>query len=276
MQLFVALLIVTLAGTEVFARAESGDQTVRSADESRHGQVQFVSSSVDSFHVIFGYNRMLDHHIRPVVSGELVPLHRPYTRAVVIARGFRDKEVVIPRNPDRQAVVTFSLQEIDPGKIAESRYPMIHWDANLFLVAEPGTRFELDAAPLRGGNASTIQRMEYLNENTLLLRMWPGTYGITAHYADGSSWSEEVRVDFDALYDDVRKHRRRTNTLSVLRYAFGGLMAGTYLYNVIDGGRAPDTGFREYRGVNPFLDMDQCTGAPTIGIRYSPNREVSR
>ena len=153
---------------------------MRSADESRHGQVQFVSSSVDSFHVIFGYDRMLDHHIRPVVSGELVPLHRPYTRAVVIARGFRDKEVVIPRSQDRRAVVTFSLQEIDQGKIAESRYPMIHWDANLFLVAEPGTRFELDAAPLRGGNASTIQRMEYLNENTLLLRMWPGTYGITA------------------------------------------------------------------------------------------------
>ena len=322
------------------------------ADRSRYGQVQFVTASIDSFHVIFGYESMLDYHLLPVSSGDAVPLDRPYTRAVIIARGFRDKEVVIPRSPDRQAVVPFTLEEADPQKVAETRYPMIHWDANLFLVAEPGTRFELDAAPERGGDASTIHRKEYWNDNTLLLRLWPGTYGITAHYANGDSRSDEVRVafdrlsyrpmyqspvqadvlrarwipgaaqslkqepfkataiqalmvaglagsavswtgyyiertrfndsydtyraapsfsDFDALYGDVRKHRRRTNTFSALRYAFGAIFAGTYVYNVLDGGRAPDTGFREYRGVNPFLDMDVYTGAPTVGIRYSRN-----
>ncbi len=322
------------------------------ADQSSHGQVQFVSASIDSFHVIFGYDNMLDYHLVPVSSGEVVPLDRPYTRAVIIARGFRDKEVAIPRGPDRQAVVPFTLEETSPEKVAETRYPMIHWDANLFLVAEPGTRFELDKAPLQSGDESTKQRMEYWNDNTLLLRLWPGTYGVTAHYPDGTAWSEEIRVefdrlsyqpmyqnplrsdvqrarwipgggqnlkrehfkataiqaimvtglagsavswtgyyiersrfhysydtyrsapafsDFDDLYGEVRKHRRRTNTFSALRYAFGAILAGTYIYNVVDGGRTPDSGFREYQGINPFLDMDRYTGAPTVGIRYSRN-----
>lgn len=328
------------------------DVPVKNDDERMFGTVQFHAANVDSFHVIFGYEKMLAYHIVPVTNGEVVPLERPYTHAVVIARGFRDKEVVIPRDRDPHPVVEFTMKEVEPENVAETRYPMVHWDANLFLVAEPGTRFELDASPPEDADSSAIHRLDYRNENTLMLRMWPGTYDITAHYPDGQSWSEEVRVefdrlryqplyqnplksdvlrarwipgggqnlkrehfkataiqvlmvcnlaasavswtgyyiernrfhdrydtylkapdfsDFDDLYGDVRKHRRRTNTFSALRYAFGAGLAGTYLYNVIDGGRTPDTGFREYRGVNPFLDMDQYTGAPTIGFRYSKN-----
>ncbi len=346
-----------------------------------YGEVQFNAANVDSFHLIFGYESMLDYNLMPASGGEVVRLDRPYTRAVVIARGFHDKEVSLPRSRDSQSVVEFTMSEIEPGRIAETRYPMIHWDANLFLVAEPGTRFELDQEPLQksatsssmhtdlqstalpdsnsGSQSDTtvytntaIHRMEYRNENTLLLRMWPGTYSVTAHYPDGRSWSEEIRLDFDrlryqpmyqnplesdlqrarwipgggqslkreygkataiqalmvasltgsaitwagyfmqrdryhdsynayrqapafsdfdALYSDVQRHQRTANLYSAMRYVLAATLAGTYIYNVIDGGSEPATGFREYRGIDPFLDMDQHTGAPTVGIRYSRN-----
>lgn len=345
---------ISITETESKAWAESGfwDEPGTSPDRGRHSDVQFVSANVDSFHVLFGYDNMLAYHLVPVKNRELVSLDQPYTRAIIIAHGYRDKELAIPRSEGGQAVLSFTMSEATPERMAETRYPMIHWNANLFLVAEPGTRFELDAAPLRGSDASIIHRMEYWNQNTLLLRMWPGTYTITAHYANGDSRSEEVGVtfdrlryqpmfqnplqsdlqrarwipgggqnlkreyrkelmiqavmaaslsgsvvswagyyiernryydsrdiyrtapgfsDFDALYDDVRKHRQRTNTFNVLRYAFGAALAGSYVYNVIDGGRAPENGFRQYRGIDPFLDMDQYTGVPTGGIRYSRN-----
>jgi hypothetical protein len=72
------------------------------------------------------------------------------------------------------------------------------------------------------------------------------------------------RADLDALYRDARREQDRANLMAGLGVASALTFAGTYLFNVIDGGR----GYREYIGIDPYVDFDAYTGHPAVGFRY--------
>lgn len=300
------------------------------------GQLQYFASNLDSFMVALGDS------VIPAGNGSIITYDQPYMMCTIIARGYRDKQISFFPLRDSLRVLRFEMEEAEPGDMERSIYPVIHWRANVFLTAEPGTRFELDGNLVR--DLPEVQA-EFVNDHTVLLRLTSGHYHMKAHYADGSSREELVRTahsrmvnaqmyqrplqselrsarwapgggqslrhqraranlirgamitsalgtvfatmsydarrdrfdeafqkyldapereDLDALFRDAIKEQDRANLMAGLGVASALTFAGVYVFNVIDGGR----GYREYIGIDPFVDFDLHSSHPTVGFRY--------
>lgn len=304
--------------------------------EHWHGQLQFFSARPDSFMVVLGDS------VIPATNGSIITFDRLFLSCTIIAKGYRDKQISFFPLRDSLRVIRFEMEEAGSGDMTESMYPLIHWRANVFLAAEPGTRFELDGKPIQ---EQTDTYGEFVNDHTVLLRLAPGRYHVRAFYPDGSAREEFVvarpsrlthatmyqrplrsdlrtarwfpgagqlmkhqrgralliwggmvtgtagiivstisydarrdrfneayqryldapeRSDLDALYREAQKEQNRTNLMAGLGVASALTLAGSYVFNVVDGSR----GYRDYIGIDPYVNFDVYTGQPAVGFRY--------
>lgn len=329
--------------------------------------VMLTATNAESFFVILGDS------VLSARNGDTFELNPEYTFCLILARGFKDKRLSLSFDDSDPLTkdLTFTLQKAGRNEQAESRYPNLHWNANLVVSAEPGSRFELNgrridrevdlprdrwAEQLAGdgyqGISPEIFRTEWLPDSTLLLQVAPGNYDITVYYPDGlqnrfdvfagdrlkhaelyqnparaqmmkARWipgrgqslkherrksltiksiligglvgsyvSHRVhgiylddydlasetylnapeRADLDKKYQIVQDKQTKVNLAAASRLIFAAVIAGSYIYNVIDASRAPAGGFRRFEGIDPFVDYDVYTGSPAAGIRYPIRR----